>query len=355
FFDERFRGKPLVIVGTVGLIPRKIKGKLSHVKKAQPGDLIVVVGNRVGKDGIHGATFSSEAMDTGSPATAVQIGDPITQKKLSDAIVKEARDLLLYSSITDNGAGGISCSVAEMAKESNGCDVDLEKVPLKYPGLEPWEIWISESQERMTLAVPTKNLKKFTDLMERRGVETTVIGKFTDSGKCIVRYHNKTIVDIDLEFLHNGLPQRPTTTTYNPPLFVEPALPKTTSYNESLNAMLSRLNITSYAFISNQYDYVVQGNSVLPPIQGRGRVNADTSVIRPVLNSQRGVILSQGFYPYYSEIDEYKMSAASIDTAVRNAVAAGANPDYLAIMDNFFWCSSTEPERLGQLKQSAKA
>ena len=355
FFDERFRGKPLVIVGTVGLIPRKIKGKLSHVKKAMPGDNIVVIGNRVGKDGIHGATFSSEAMDTGSPATAVQIGDPITQKKLSDALVKEARDQLLYNSVTDNGAGGISCSVAEMAKESNGCDVDLEKVPLKYPGLEPWEIWISESQERMTLAVPPKNLKKFTDLMESRGVETTVIGKFTDSGKCIVRYHGKTIVDIDLEFLHNGLPQRPTTTTYNPPLFADPKLPTSKTFNESLTSMLSRLNITSYAFISNQYDYVVQGNSVLPPLQGRSRVNADTSVIRPVLNSNKGVILSQGFYPYYSEIDAYKMSAASIDTAIRNAVAAGANPDYLAILDNFFWCSSTEPERLGQLKQAAKA
>jgi phosphoribosylformylglycinamidine synthase II len=354
-FDERFRGKPLVIVGTVGLIPRKIKGKLSHSKEAQPGDLIVVIGNRVGKDGIHGATFSSEAMDTGSPATAVQIGDPITQKKLSDALVKEARDQLLYSSITDNGAGGISCSVAEMAKESNGCEVDLEKVPLKYPGLEPWEIWISESQERMTLSVPAKHLKKFTDLMESRGVETTVIGKFTDSGKCIVRYHNKTIVDIDLAFLHYGLPVRPNTTTYNPPLFVEPEMPKTVSFSESLTMMLSRLNITSYAFISNQYDYIVQGNSVLPPLQGRGCVNAETSVIRPVLTSQRGVILSQGFYPYYSEIDAYKMSAASIDTAIRNAVAAGANPDYLAILDNFLWCSSTESERLGQLKKSAQA
>ncbi len=355
YFDERFRGKPLVIVGTVGLIPRKIKGKLSHVKKAQPGDLIVVIGNRVGKDGIHGATFSSEAMDTGSPATAVQIGDPITQKKLSDAIVKEARDLLLYTSITDNGAGGISCSVAEMAKESNGCEVELEKVPLKYPGLEPWEIWISESQERMTLAIPQKNWKKFEDLLKRRGVEATVIGKFTNSGKCIVNYNKKKIMDIDLDFLHDGLPHRPQTTTYNPPLFVEPTLPNQTTFTESLSSMLTRLNITSYAFISNQYDYVVQANSVLPPIQGKGRVNSDTSVIRPVLNSNKGVILSQGLYPSYGEIDSYKMAASGIDTAIRNAVAAGANPDYLAILDNFFWCSSTEPERLGQLKQAAKA
>ena len=167
-----------------------------------------MIGGRVGLDGIHGATFSSEAIDSGSPVTAVQIGDPITQKKFSDAIVKEARDMLLYNSITDNGAGGLSCSVAEMAKESGGCEVFLEKVPLKYPGLEPWEIWVSESQERMTLAVPAKNLKKFADLMKRRGVEITVVGKFTKSGKCIVKYNEKTIMDIDMQFLHYGLPKR---------------------------------------------------------------------------------------------------------------------------------------------------
>lgn len=155
-YDDRFRGKPLVFVGTVGIIPRKIKNKLSYEKRARAGDYIIMVGGRVGADGIHGATFSSVTMDASSPATAVQIGDPITQKKLSDAIIKEARDLNLYNSITDNGAGGLSCSVAEMAKECGGAFVDLTKVPLKYPGLRPWEIWISESQERMTLAVPKK-------------------------------------------------------------------------------------------------------------------------------------------------------------------------------------------------------
>ena len=156
-YDNRFRGKPLVFVGTIGIIPQKINGKLSHKKQAHAGDYIVVIGGRVGVDGIHGATFSSVVMDSSSPATAVQIGDPITQKKLSDAIVKEARGMDLYNSITDNGAGGISCSIAEMAKECNGAIVDLEKVPLKYPGLQPWQIWISESQERMTLSVPKKN------------------------------------------------------------------------------------------------------------------------------------------------------------------------------------------------------
>ena len=163
YFDDCYRGKPLIFVGTIGLIPRRLSDtKLSYEKKAMPGDNIVIVGGRVGKDGIHGATFSSEAMDEGSPATAVQIGDPITQKKLSDAIIKEARDKELYNSMTDNGAGGLSCSVAEMARECGGFIVDLEKVPLKYPGLQPWEIWISESQERMTLAVADDKIEELT-------------------------------------------------------------------------------------------------------------------------------------------------------------------------------------------------
>jgi len=204
-FDERYKGKPLVFVRTVGLIPKESASRLSHEKKARNGDYIVMIGGRVGKDGIHGATFSSEALDSGSPATAVQIGDPITQKKLSDAVVKEARDLGLYNSITDNGAGGLSCSVAEMAKESGGCYVTLDTVPLKYPGLAPWEIWISESQERMTLAVP--KIDEFAELMERRGVEATVIGEFTDSGKCVVDYNGDTVMDLDMDFLHDGSPR----------------------------------------------------------------------------------------------------------------------------------------------------
>jgi phosphoribosylformylglycinamidine synthase subunit PurSL len=355
YFDERFRGKPLVFAGTVGIIPKKIKGKLSHIKKALPGDLIVMIGGRVGKDGIHGATFSSEAMDSGSPATAVQIGDPITQKKLSDAIVKEARDQLLYNSITDNGAGGLSCSIAEMAKESNGCIVELEKVPLKYAGLDPWEIWISESQERMTLAIPEKNWKKFEDLMRRRGVEATVLGKFTDSGRCIVNYNNKTIIDIDLDFLHDGLPTRELVTSYQKPTFTNSIINEDKNLSKSVLEMLSSLNITSFEFISQQYDHIVQGNYVLGPLQGKGRVNSDSSAIKPILNSNKTAIMSQALYPTYTELDSYNMSAACIDTAIRNIVAAGADPNAIALLDNFCWCSSTEPERLGQLKKACQA
>lgn len=355
YFDERYRGKPLVFAGTVGLIPRLVNGKPSHLKKAQPGDYIVMLGGRVGKDGIHGATFSSEALDSGSPATAVQIGDPITQKKFSDALTREARDMGLYNSITDDGAGGISCSVAEMAKESGGCLVRLETVPLKYPGLEPWEIWISESQERMTLAVPKDKWDSFNDLMQRRGVEATVIGEFTDSGRCVVTFHDKTIMDINMDFLHDGLPKRQMVSKSSTSIIEDAKIAEPKDYNKSLLDIVSRLNIASFAFITQQYDNIVKAGLVLPPLQGRGRVNADASVFRPVLNSQKGVILSQALYPMYSDINTYDMAAASLDTAVRNAVAAGGNPDYLAILDNFCWCSANEPERLHQLKEAARA
>lgn len=355
YFDETYRGKPLVFVGTVGLIPRKIQNKKSWVKKANKGDYIVMVGGRVGKDGIHGATFSSGALDSGSPATAVQIGDPITQKKMSDVLIKEVRDQLLYTSITDNGAGGLSCSVAEMAQESGGCIVDLEKVPLKYPGLAPWEIWISESQERMTLAVPKRKWKKLFSLLKSRGVEATVIGEFTNSGKCIVRNHKKIIMDIDMRFLHKGMPKR---LQISQKIDVQKdgvKIKEPKNLTNVLLSMLSQLNITSYSFISSQYDSVVQAGSVMGPLIGRGRVNGDASVFRPVLSSQKGVVLSQGLYPSYAETHPFTSAAVSIDSAVRSAVAAGADPKKIALLDNFCWCSSIDAKRLYQLKEAARA
>ena len=355
-FDARYRGKPLVFVGTVGLIPKNLKGsRSSYQKRARAGDYVVVAGGRVGLDGIHGATFSSVVLDGGSPATAVQIGDPITQKKMSDVIVKEARDLNLYTSITDNGAGGISCSVAEMAKECGGCRVDLEKVPLKYPGLAPWQIWISESQERMTLAVPRPKWKAFRKLMQSRGVEATVIGEFTDSGKCVVRYGGKTIMDLEMDFLHEGRPIKFLRSQAVLPEFHEPERKEKGSANAAALAMLARPNLASFGFISQQYDHEVQAGSVTKPLQGRGRVNAEATVTRPVLNSPRAVVLSQALYPWYSEGDAYRMAAAAVDGAVRSAVAAGADPDYLAILDNFCWTDSHNPGRLGQLKDAARA
>ena len=343
YFDARYKGKPLVFAGTVGLIPKDL-----HEKNARPGDVIVMVGGRVGLDGIHGATFSSEALTSGSPATAVQIGDPITQKKLSDAIVKEARDLGLFTSITDNGAGGLSCSVAEMAKESGGCMVNLEKVPLKYPGLSPWQIWISESQERMTLSVPPKKWNTFTRLMKSRDVEATQIGTFTKSGKCIVRYNGKTIMDLDLKFLHDGQPVRHLKTR-----IFHPKGASLKNGQKSLLTLLRDPNFSGFSFLSSQYDYEVQGTSALKPLQGRGQVNADATVLRPLLTSNKGFVSSCALYPGYS--DTYEMTAAAIDTAIRNVVAAGADPDRIALLDNFCWTESHRPDRLWQLKRAAQA
>ncbi len=361
YFDKSYKGKPLVFVGTLGLMPRLIKAKSSCHKQAQPGDYIVVLGGKVGLDGIHGATFSSVTMDSGSPATAVQIGDPITQKKLSDAIIKEARDRGLYTSITDNGAGGISCSVAEMARECGGCYVDLEKVPLKYPGMQAWQIWISESQERMTMAVPPENWSELEALMKSRGVEATVIGHFTDSGKCEVKFNGATAMDLELEFLHDGLPKRHLKTIKPSAAWLlentetNQEKPAAHNFNERVLAELAHLNHCSKEFISQQYDHEVQALSLIKPLQGKARVNGDTAAIKPVRNSNKAAIISYGLCPEYSNLDSYFMAAKAIDQAVCAAVATGADPDKIAILDNFCWCSSNEPERLYQLKEAARA
>jgi phosphoribosylformylglycinamidine synthase subunit PurSL len=354
YFDPRYGGKPLVFAGTVGVMPRVQGGRKLHEKAARAGDLIVMLGGRVGKDGIHGATFSSEVLDQKSPVTAVQIGDPITQKKFSDVIVKEARDLGLYRSITDNGAGGLSCSVAEMAKECNGCRVQLDLVPLKYPGMAPWEIWISESQERMTLAVPPEQLSEFMDLMARREVEATVIGEFTENGRCVVECGGKIVMDIELAFLHDGLPKKHLKTRLTKQTFPEPDTPCPERLDDSLLAMLKRRNICSTEFISIQYDHTVQGGHVLGPVQGKGRVQGVASLTKVVPGSKKAVGLSQALFPSYAEIDPYRMAGAGIDTAIRGLVALGIPPSAIAILDNFCWCSSDDPERLGQLKLAAQ-
>jgi phosphoribosylformylglycinamidine synthase len=354
-YDDRFRAKPLVFVGTVGISPRKIKGKLAHEKEARAGDYIVIVGGKVGADGIHGATFSSVAMDSSSPATAVQIGDPITQKKLSDAIVKEARNLGLYTSITDNGAGGISCSVAEMAKECGGAVVDIDKVPLKYPGLTPWQIWISESQERMTLSVPKSKWKQFNELMESRGVLAVRIGEFNNSNSCVVKQGGKIIMNMQMEFLHNGLPKRSLHAELKSKNISEPNLPKENDKTPYLHSLLKTGNIGGFAWISEQYDHEVQAGSVVKPQSGAGRVNTDAQIIRPLLSSEKGVVLSTGLYPSYSDIDTYHMAGASIDTAIRNAVVCGASLENLAILDNFCWCSSYDQSRLAELVGAVRA
>jgi len=344
-FDERFLGKPLVYCGTAGIMPAKINGKPTHEKEIKPGDVITMAGGRIGKDGIHGATFSSEELHEGSPVTAVQIGDPITQKKMTDFLL-QARNLGLYRALTDNGAGGLSSSVGEMATYSGGCEMDLSLAPLKYAGLQPWEILVSEAQERMSLAVDPKKVDKFMELARKMDVETTVLGKFTSSGKFHIRYGEKTVAYLDMDFLHEGVPQMKLVARWKAPKHPEPTFAPPADLGKALKQMLSRLNICSKESVVRQYDHEVQGGSVVKPLVGVCNDGpSDAAVIRPLLDSMEGVVVAHGICPRYSDIDAYWMTACVIDEAVRNAVAVGVDPDHLAGLDNFCWCDPVQSEK----------
>ena len=362
-FDERYLGKPLVYCGTVGIIPTEVSGHPGWQKKALPGDVIVMAGGRIGKDGIHGATFSSEELHEGSPATAVQIGDPITQRKLYDCIMR-ARDMGLYHAITDNGAGGLSSSVGEMAEDTGGCRMDLSRAPLKYDGLRPWEILISEAQERMTLAVPPDKLDAFLELAKNMDVEATPLGTFTDSGYFHITYGEKIVANLPMDFMHDGVPQLRLEAVWERPQRPD-ARVEVASADEGafLRRMLGRLNICSKEYIVRQYDHEVGGGSVIKPMVGVLRDGpSDAGVIRPVLESDAGLVIAHGICPKFSDYDTYWMMANAMDEAIRNAVAVGANPDFLAGVDNFCWCDPVQSEKtpdgrykLAQLVRACKA
>jgi len=343
-FDDRYLGKPLVYCGTGGIMPKEILGKPSHLKRPEPGDLIVMTGGRIGKDGIHGATFSSEELREDSPVTAVQIGDPITQKKMTDFLLL-ARDQGLYKSITDNGAGGLSSSVGEMAKEI-GCELHLDRAPLKYHGLNPWEILLSEAQERMTLAVSPSKIAAFLELAQKMDVEATVLGTFTDTKKFHVLSQGKTVAYIDMEFLHSGLPKMELRAIWKRPIYGEPDFPEPKDLTSTLKEMLSRFNICSKESMIRQYDHEVQGGSVIKPLVGcQNDGPSDAAVLRPILSSFEGIVISNGICPRYSDIDTYPMVACAIDEAIRNNVSVGGDPDRIAALDNFCWPDPVQSEK----------
>ena len=346
-FDNRYLGKPLVFCGTVGMMPSKIRGRLTHIKKAMPGDKVVMVGGRVGKDGIHGATFSSEELHEGSPATAVQIGDPFTQRKVYDFLMR-ARDLGLYNAITDNGAGGLSSSVGEMAQDTGGCEIDLSLVPLKYDGLVPWEILLSEAQERMTVAVPPENLEKFLRLAKDMDVEATVLGEFNQSGYFRVKYKDKIVAELDMDFLHNGVPQMKLKAVWEKPNYPDITIPDYVKEDRVsfLRKMLGRLNICSKEYVIRQYDHEVQGGSTIKPLMGVSMDGpTDAAVLRPVLEKERGLIVSNGICPKFSDFDTYWMAALAIDEAIRNCIAVGGDLRYMCGVDNFCWCDPIYSEK----------
>ncbi|MGD8990987.1 MAG: AIR synthase-related protein [Desulfobacterales bacterium] len=341
-FDAGYLGKCLVFVTAVGIMPALINGEPAEQKRTSPGECVIMCGGRVGKDGIHGVTAASETFSENTPAGHVQIGDPYTQKKMHDFLL-EARDKGLIQFITDNGGGGLSSSIGESARYANGCEIELDKVPLKYEGLDQWEIWVSESQERMTVAIRPEDLDEFMRLSEKHAVESTVIGRYTDSGKLHISYDGKTCAHIDLDLLKHGFPQWEFEAEWISPQqrgLVEPVIDSPQDCGTLLLDMLARPNICSTEWVARQYDHEVQGASVIKPLVGAERdVNSDAAVTRPVLTATKGLAFTQALLPAYSAIDAYHMTACCIDEAVRRLVAVGADLDHIGGVDNFCWPS----------------
>lgn len=360
-YHKSFNFRPLVFCGTVGTMPREINGKPTHLKSVDEGDRIVMLGGKVGKDGIHGATFSSTGLSKDSPTGAVQIGDSITQKKMTDFLM-EARDRGLYKSITDNGAGGLSSSVGEMG--SKGFVMDLSKVPLKYSGLTPWEILISESQERMTLAVDPVKINEFLELAKKWGVEASVLGNFQNSGKFHVKYGGKTIAYLDADFLHDGVPRMKLDARFHPKIQEEPTFERNTDMDKTIIEMLKRLNISSKESSLRRYDHEVKGLSVVKPLIGRyNDVPSNATIQSLEYGSYEGLIFSQALNPRYSAIDTYHMVTSVMDEAVRKIISVGGKlstgketPFYG--LDNFCWNLSkldTKEEREHKIAELVRA
>ena len=351
FFDERYIGNPLVYCGNVGLI-----AKDKCEKESYKGDLILLVGGRTGRDGIHGATFSSVELSHESEMVssgAVQIGDPIMERKVTDALLI-ALDRGLYNNITDCGAGGLSSAVGEMG-EKLGAVVDLEKVPLKYDGLSYSEIWISEAQERMVLSVPLENMEEIRSVFEGENVEATFIGEFTGDKRLHLRYKGETVADIEMSFLHDGVPRTTRKATWHLPSHKEPDIKEKNDYGEDLKKILSSWNVCSKEWVIRQYDHEVQGGSVLKPLVGVDNDGpGDACIVRPVLGSDKGVIVSNGMNPKYGDIDPYHMASSAIDEALRQVVSVGGSLEEVALLDNFSWGNTSKPECLGGLVRASR-
>ncbi len=352
-FDERYVANPLVFCGTLGLLPVEC----SQRGQQQSGDLIVLAGGRTGRDGIHGVTFASERLtdESGDVSySSVQIGNPIVEKKLIDVII-QARDRRLYRRITDCGGGGLSSAVGEMAAET-GARVYLDRVPLKYTGLSYTEIWVSESQERMIMAVPPDCADELLLLFAAEDVEATVIGEFTDDRRLRLFYCGNPVCDLSLDFMHGGIPQLQLEAAWQPPQHAEPGFAPPDDLGDALCRILGSYNVCSKEWVIRQYDHEVQGGSVLKPLVGKDSDGpGDATIICPVLDSGRGVIVACGINPSYGDIDPYWMAASAIDEALRQIIAVGGSLEQVALLDNFSWGDTRRPETLGALVRACQA
>ncbi len=352
WFDEGYVANPLVYAGTLGLLPHA-----AATKEVRAGDVIVSVGGRTGRDGIHGATFSSVELSEHSEtvsSSAVQIGDPITEKRTLDCLLA-ARDRGLYRGLTDCGAGGFSSAVGEMG-EHTGAEVELAEVRLKYPGLASHEVWISEAQERMVLAVPPEHLAELVALFAAEDVEATVLGRFTDTRRLVVKDRGELVAELDMAFLHKGNPRPLRRARWSAPQVGDPGCPAPAQgLARTLLALLSAPEVASKEWIVRQYDHEVQGNSVVKPLVGvHGDAPSDAAVLQPLPSSSMGAVLACGASTRFGALDPYAMALAVIDEALRNAVAVGADPARIAILDNFSWGNCEKPDRLGALVLAAE-
>jgi len=349
-FDESYAGNVVVYCGCVGILPKN-----KFVKDTKPGDIALLVGGETGRDGIHGVTFASAELTKESEEVsrpAVQIANPIEEEKVKRALIR-LRDEGLASAITDIGGGGISCGTGEMAERSNcGINVYLERIPLKYQGLAPWEIYVSESQERMLLSVPEKNLEKALEIFESEDVKATPIGKFTTDGVLRVTYLGQKVAELDINFMYTP-PKFRGTAEWQEPDCEEPSFPEPTDLTDEVFKILYMPNIASKESVIRTYDHEVKGNTVLKPLQSRYGGPNDAAVLKPLSDSWRGVIVSCGMNTNYGKIDPYWMAASGIDEALRNNIAVGGRR--IALLDNFTWGNPEKPDRLGSLVRACRA
>jgi phosphoribosylformylglycinamidine synthase len=361
WFDPRYVGNPLVYCGVVGTMPRTmVKGETRR------GDRIVAIGGRTGRDGIHGATFSSAEVEHGHSTEfshAVQIGNAITEKKMLDAMLaaRDQPDGPLYSGTTDCGAGGFSSAVGEMGKDV-GAVVDLDRAPVKYDGLSPTEVWISEAQERMVLSVPPAKLDRLRAVCAAHGVELCDLGEFgSPDGTIRLLWHGTEVGSLDTHFLHEGVPMPTREATWDAAWSASQLPPAGDGRGvgprllDTACTLLSHPNLASKEWIIRQYDHEVQGGSVVKPLVGVGNGGpSDAAVVHPVPGSPRALAIGNGLATGWCA-DPYAMTLAAIDECVRNLVCVGADASRIAILDNFCWPSCDDPRNMGALVRAAEA
>ena len=348
-FDEGYTGNVVVYAGCIGVVPKD-----QYIRAVKSGDLVLLAGGRTGRDGIHGVTFASAELTEESEKVsrpAVQIANPIEEEKIKRAI-KQISDLKLGSGITDIGGGGLSCGVCETADRYGlGVDAHINRIPRKAEGMDPWEIWISESQERMLMAVPPENLEKVLEIFEAEQVEATVLGTYNESGMARLYYNGELLGKLVLNTLFNP-PKIERSTDWTPPQLVDPVIDVPKDLGEILLKLLSSYNISSKEKVVRRYDQEVKGQTVVKPLQGWLAGPNNGAVLKPLEDSWRGIAVSSGINPRYGKIDPYWMAASVIDEAVRNNVCVGGRR--WALLDNFTWGNPEYPDRLGGLLYACK-